>query len=164
ALDKQSGQIAWNTLGHRAVPRLKRHPKSSHCSSTPATDGEHIVAIFGSEGLFCFDTMGKPAWKKDLGPMESAFFAVPSAQWGFAGAPILYQNKVVVLGDVLTISSLAVFEWASGKELGRPPRQDVPPWGPPAVVTAAGRTQIAVNGWHVTGGYDFVTGKILWTL
>lgn len=50
------------------MPRVKRHPKSTHCNSTPATDGRRIVTIFGSEGLFCFDTTGKLLWKKDLGP------------------------------------------------------------------------------------------------
>src|SRR5688572_25060188 len=53
ALDRASGKIAWNELGHKAVPRVKRHTKASHANSTPATDGKRIVAIFGSEGLFC---------------------------------------------------------------------------------------------------------------
>jgi outer membrane protein assembly factor BamB len=68
ALDKATGKVLWNTLGLKAVPKVKRHTKASHCNSTPATDGKHIVAIFGSEGLFCFDTDGKQVWKKDLGP------------------------------------------------------------------------------------------------
>src|SRR5262249_20368365 len=95
---------------------------------------------------------------------ESAFFMVPSAQWGFASSPVIHQGKVVVLCDVLTNSFLAVFELASGKELWRTARQDVPTWGTPTVVTAASRSQIVVNGWHFTGGYDFATGKNLWTL
>src|SRR5437660_6202710 len=40
ALDKASGKILWDKLGFEGVPRSKRHPKSSHCSSTPATDGQ----------------------------------------------------------------------------------------------------------------------------
>src|SRR5262249_24353900 len=36
-IDKASGKILWNKLGHEAVPRLERHTKSSHCNSTPAT-------------------------------------------------------------------------------------------------------------------------------
>jgi hypothetical protein len=82
ALDTTTGKIAWDKLGHKAVPRVKRHTKASHCNSTPATDGGRIVAIFGSEGLFCFGMDGRPVWKKDLGPMDSGYFAVPSAQWG----------------------------------------------------------------------------------
>ncbi|HAV64695.1 MAG TPA: pyrrolo-quinoline quinone, partial [Verrucomicrobiales bacterium] len=104
SLDAGSGKIVWNAPGHEGVPRVKRHTKASHCNSTPATDGKRIVAIFGSEGLFCFDMEGAPLWKKDLGPMDSGFFAVPSAQWGFASSPVLHDDKVVVLCDVQTNS------------------------------------------------------------
>lgn len=79
ALDRASGRIIWNTLGYEGVPRVKRHPKSTHCNSTPTINGKLIVTIFGSEGLFCFDVDGTLIWKKDLGPMDSGFFAVPSA-------------------------------------------------------------------------------------
>lgn len=164
ALDKKTGRIAWNNLGYRGVPRIPRHPKSSHCSSTPATDGKRVVAILGSEGLFCFDLDGKVLWKKDLGPMQSGFYMVPSAQWGFASSPIIHEGKVVVLCDVLTNSFLAAFDLANGKQLWRTPRQDVPTWGTPALVQAGNRNEIVVNGWHSTGGYDFASGKNLWTL
>jgi outer membrane protein assembly factor BamB len=87
ALDKSTGKIIWNTLAHEGVPRVKRHPKASPCNSTPATDRNRIVAILGSEGLFCFDTAGKLVWQKDLGPMNSAFYVVPSAQFGFGSSP-----------------------------------------------------------------------------
>jgi len=32
------------------------------------------------------------------------------------------------------------------------------------VATVAGRTQIIVNGWKQIGGYDFTTGRALWSL
>ena len=79
ALDKASGTIVWDKLAHESMPRIKRHPKSSHCSSTPATDGKRLAAIFGSEGLFCFDMSGNRIWKRDLGPMASGYYQVPSA-------------------------------------------------------------------------------------
>jgi outer membrane protein assembly factor BamB len=164
ALDKATGRILWNTLGHEGVPKVARHTKATHCNSTPATDGRHIVAIFGSEGLFCFDTSGKLLWKKDLGPMDSGYFSVPTAQWGFASSPIIHEGKVIVLCDVQKDSFLAAFDIADGKEVWRTARTDVPTWSTPTIVTSAGRTQIAVNGWHHTGGYDFATGRELWKL
>ncbi|MGH7972638.1 MAG: PQQ-binding-like beta-propeller repeat protein, partial [Limisphaerales bacterium] len=164
ALEKKTGKVLWNTLGYEGVPRTKRHPKSTHCNSTPCTDGHHIVAIFGSEGLFCFDMDGKLAWKKDLGPMDSGFYIVPSAEWGFGSSPVIHDGKVIVLCDVLTNSFLAAFNLADGTEVWRTARKDVPTWGTPAIVEAAGRTQIVANGWHHIGGYDFNTGKELWKL
>ena len=164
AVNRASGEIIWNVLGNEASPRVKRHPKSTHCNSTPATDGRHIVTIFGSEGLFCFDADGKQLWKKDLGPMDAGFYIVPSAQWGFASSPVIHDGRVIVLCDVLTNSFLAAFELASGKELWRTPRSDVPTWGSPAIVESDQRIQIVVNGWHHSGGYDFASGKELWRL
>jgi outer membrane protein assembly factor BamB len=164
ALDRSSGETLWNVLGHEAVPRVKRHPKSTHCNSTPATDGWHIVTIFGSEGLFCFDRDGKLLWKKDLGPMDSGFFSVPSAQWGFASSPVIHEGKVVVLCDVQTNSFIATYDIASGKKLWSTSRNDVPTWGCPTIVEHGDRTQIAVNGWHHSGGYALEDGKELWRL
>ncbi|MBI4622930.1 MAG: PQQ-binding-like beta-propeller repeat protein [Verrucomicrobia bacterium] len=51
--------------------------------------------------------------------------------------------------DLDARSFLAVFDLADGRELWRTPRTDVPTWGTPTIVTAAGRTQIAVNGRHL---------------
>jgi outer membrane protein assembly factor BamB len=164
AIDRTSGKILWDKLGYEGNPKVKRHTKATHCNSTPATDGKNIVAIFGSEGLFCFDLTGELRWKKDLGPMDSGFFAVPSAQWGFASSPVIYDGKVIVLCDVQTNSFLAVFDLESGRELWRTPRKDVPGWSCPTVIENGNRIQIAVNGWHHSGGYNFENGKELWRL
>jgi outer membrane protein assembly factor BamB len=89
---------------------------------------------------------------------------VPTAQWGFASSPVIHDGKVVVLCDVQKDSFLAVFDLTNGREIWRTRRSDVPTWSTPTIVSAAGRTQIAVNGWHHTGGYDFETGRELWKL
>lgn len=164
AFDKETGRLVWDKLGHEGVPRVKRHPKSSHCSSTPATDGTHIVAIFGSEGLFCFDMEGKLLWRKDLGPMDSAFFQSTTAQWGFASSPVLHDGKVIVLCDVLTDPFIAAFNVADGKEIWRTPRKDVPTWGTPTITAVGGETHILVNGWRQSAAYHFASGKEIWTL
>lgn len=163
-VDKSTGEVLWNRLGYEGIPRVMRHPKATHCNSTPATNGRAIVAVFGSEGLFCFDMNGELKWKKDLGPMNSGYFQVPSAQWGFGSSPVIYEDKVVVLCDVLDESFLAVFNLEDGKEIWRTPRKDVPTWGTPTITTVAGRAQILVNGWHHTGAYDFETGVEIWKL
>jgi outer membrane protein assembly factor BamB len=162
SLDIHSGTVVWDRPGHEGVPRVKRHTKASHCNSTPATDGRRIVAIFGSEGLFCFDLEGELLWKKDLGPMDSGFFAVPTAQWGFASSPVLHDNKVVVLCDVQADSFIAVFDAQDGRELWRTERKDVPTWSTPTIAKNGSSTQILVNGWHHSGAYDFANGTEIW--
>ncbi|MGZ8900066.1 MAG: outer membrane protein assembly factor BamB family protein [Limisphaerales bacterium] len=164
AVNQATGEILWNNVAHEAIPRVKRHTKATHCNSTPATDGNHIVAIFGSEGLFCFNTRGELLWKKDLGPMDSGFFAVKSAQWGFASSPVIHDGKVIVQCDVQTNSFIATFDLKDGRELWKTERKDVPTWSTPTVTKVGDATHILVNGWHHTGAYDFNSGKEIWKM
>ena len=163
-VEKTSGRILWDKLGVEAVPRVERHTKATHCNSTPATDGTRIVALFGSEGLFCFDMEGQRLWQKDLGKLRGGPYDAPSLQWGFASSPVLHAGKVVVQCDTLSEQFLAVFDARDGRELWRTPRQEVSTWSTPLVTTAAGREQIIVSGWKHIGGYDFETGRALWWL
>lgn len=164
AVDKNNGEIIWNTLAHEGIPRSVRHTKATHCNSTPATNGEFIVAAFGSEGLYCFDMKGEQQWYKDLGDLDAGFFKVPSAQWGYASSPVIHDGKVIVLADVQKSSFLACFDIKTGDEIWKTEREDVPTWGSPTVVNVENQTQILVNGWHHTGAYDFVTGEEIWKL
>jgi outer membrane protein assembly factor BamB len=164
-LDKSSGRVLWDKLSHAAVPRLERHTKATHCNSTPATDGQRIVALFGSEGLFCFDMQGQKLWQKDLGKLHAGPYDMPSLQWGFAGSPVLHQGKVVVQCDTLSEQFLAVFDTKDGRELWRTPRNEATStWCTPVVASVAGKAQIVVNGWKQIGGYNFNTGELLWWL
>ena len=92
------------------MPKVKRHPKSTHASSTLATDGRHIVAFFGSEGLYAYDMKGELLWKKDFGRLDSGFFMVPDAQWGFASSPVIHDGRVIVQADVQKGSFVAAFD------------------------------------------------------
>ena len=38
-VDRKSGKILWERTAASGVPKIKRHPKSTHASPTPATDG-----------------------------------------------------------------------------------------------------------------------------
>ena len=64
-MDKNTGEVIWEKTSHTGIPEQKRHPKSSHANSTVATDGEYVVAFFGSEGLYCYDMDGELIWQKD---------------------------------------------------------------------------------------------------
>jgi hypothetical protein len=47
-LDKKSGAVRWQQSVVKAVPKIKRHTKSSHANSTLVTDGQRLIAFFGS--------------------------------------------------------------------------------------------------------------------
>ncbi|MFB3826533.1 MAG: PQQ-binding-like beta-propeller repeat protein [Bryobacteraceae bacterium] len=164
-LDRKSGKVLWERTAASGPPKSKRHPKSSHANPSPATDGRHVAAFFGSEGLYVYDFDGRLLWKKDFGVLEASFFVMPEAQWGFASSPVIAQGKLVVLADVLKNGFLAAFDVRSGRQLWRTPRADVPTFGTPTVAPyAGGSRQIVVNGWKHIGGYDLETGKELWKM
>jgi outer membrane protein assembly factor BamB len=164
ALDKKTGTITWQRDVHKAVPKIKRHTKSTHANSTLATDGERIIAFFGSEGLYAYDLKGTQLWKKDLGVLDAGFFQVPEAQWETGSSPVLHEGVVIILADVQKGSFLAAFDAKTGRELWRTPRTDVPTWGTPTIHTVGGQTQIIVNGFRHAGAYDFKTGREIWRL
>ena len=164
-LDKRTGAGRWTAVAHQGVPGVPRHPKATHANSTLATDGSHLVAMFGSEGLYAYDLeTGRELWAVDLGVLESGFFSVPAALWGFAASPIISDDLVVIQADVLNGSFLAAFDVATGDERWRVDRDDVPTWSTPTVHEVDGRAQIVVNGFRHIGGYDLETGEELWRM
>ncbi len=163
-LDKKTGAVRWQQTVTKGVPKIKRHTKASHANSTLATDGERLIAFFGSEGLYAYDLKGRQLWKKDLGVLDAGWFTDPSAQWETGSSPILHDNVVVVQADVQQGSFIAAFDARDGRELWRTGRADVPTWGTPTVHQVKGQTQLIVNGWRHIGAYDFKTGKEIWKL
>jgi outer membrane protein assembly factor BamB len=163
-LDKKTGAVRWQQTAHKGVPKIKRHTKATHANSTLATDGERLIAFFGSEGLYAYSMSGKLLWKRDLGVLDAGYFMVPEAQWETGSSPIIHDNVVVLQVDVQQGSFLGAFDARTGKDVWRTPRGDVPTWGTPTIHTVKGQTQIIVNGWRHIGAYDFKTGKEIWKI
>jgi outer membrane protein assembly factor BamB len=164
ALSKKDGSILWSRTAHEGVPQVERHMKASHANCTPATDGKHVVALFGSEGLYVYSVEGELLWKKNLGRLDSGFYTVPGSQWGFASSPVIHDGKIIVQVDVSKDSFVAAYDIRDGKQLWRTPRDDVPTWSTPTVHVDDSRAQVIVNGYRHIGGYDLRDGKPLWNM
>lgn len=163
-INKKTGKIIWQQSANSGIPKVKRHIKSSHANCTPATDGKHLVALFGSEGLYCYDMTGRLLWKKDLGLLDAGAFNAAEIQWGFGSSPIIHQDMVIVQCDVNNQSFLAAYDVNTGQEKWRILRDAMPAWGTPTVHQADGQSQIILNGYEHMGGYDLATGQELWRL
>jgi len=165
AIDKQTGKVVWDRIAYEGVPRTKRHPKSTHASSTPATDGKHVVALFGSQGLLiCYDMNGKLLWKQDIGVLDSGWFYDADYQWGHASSPIIYRNFVIVQADIQKDSFIAAYNLKTGKLVWKTPREEISSWGAPTIYEGKTRAEIITNGSKAIRGYDPATGKELWRL
>ncbi len=161
-LNKKTGEIIWERLAHEGIPRTKRHTKASQANPTPATDGKHLIAFFGSEGLYCFNFKGDLLWKKDLGKLNAGPYTDPDVEWGFASSPSIFKNRVIVQCDFLGDSFLASFNIETGEEIWRSPRDEISTWCTPTVIKVDNKPQIVVNGYKHIGAYDFETGEKIW--
>ncbi len=164
ALDRATGKQLWNTLAHTGVPRVKRHVKASHSSSTPATNGQVVVALMGSEGLFAFDAAtGALRWRKDVGVMDVGLVGDPTYQWGPASSPVIAGNLVLVQNDQHKGSFLAAYDLATGNEVWRSTREDMPSWATPLVVRSGDRSIVVTNSPTRIRAHDLQTGRELWS-
>jgi outer membrane protein assembly factor BamB len=164
AIDKKTGKILWERLAYEGVPRTKRHPKSSYASSTPVTDGKHIVAIFGSEGMYCYDPDGKLLWKVDLGLLDAGWFYDPDYQWSYGSSPIIYKDMVIVQADIQKGSFVAAYSLKDGKQVWKTMRDELPSWSTPTIYEGAPRNELILQATKFTRGYDPANGKELWRL
>ncbi len=163
-IDKNSGNIIWERLSHKGIPKTRRHTKSSHANPTPVTDGKYLLAFFGSEGLFCYDFQGNLLWKKDFGIINAGPYTDPEVEWGFSSSPVIYKDKFIIQCDVTDEDFLGLFDLKTGNEVWRVKRDEVSTWSSPAVYEKDGKAQIIVNGYNHMGGYDLETGTEIWKM
>jgi outer membrane protein assembly factor BamB len=164
ALDKKSGKVLWERVAYEGLPKVKRHPKSTHAASTPATDGKYLIVLFGSEGLYAYDLNGKLLWKQDLGVLDAGWFYDPDYQWEYGSSPIIYKNLVIVQADIQKNSFIAAYDLKTGKQVWKTSREEIPSWGTPTIYEGKARVELIANGSRAIRGYDPLTGNELWKL
>jgi outer membrane protein assembly factor BamB len=162
--DKYTGKIIWERTPCKGVPKIKRHPKSTHANTTVAVNGEYAVAFFGSEGLYCYDHQGNLVWQKNFGILKSIWAVMKNAEWEFASSPIIHDNTIIIQCDVLENSFVAAYDVKTGKELWKKERDESSGWCTPNIYTYNSKIFVAVNGYKHRGGYDFKTGDEVWRM
>ncbi|MFP6764469.1 MAG: PQQ-binding-like beta-propeller repeat protein, partial [Planctomycetaceae bacterium] len=164
AFDLGTGVEIWRRTVATGVPTIKRHIKATHANSTPATDGRHVVAFFGSEGLYCLDVDGNLLWEKHFGKLHSGPYDAPQLEWGFASSPIIHDGCVILQCDCLNTGFVSILKVSDGQEIRRIKRNDVATWSTPAVIQTETETQLICNGYREMAGYNLRTGEQLWTI
>jgi outer membrane protein assembly factor BamB len=164
AIDKSTGKILWKRTAYEGIPKVKRHPKSSHAASTPVTDGKYLIVNFGSEGLYAYDFNGKLLWKQDLGVLDAGWFYDVDYQWEYGSSPIIYKNLVIVQADIQKNSFIAAYDIKTGKQVWKTSREELSSWGSPTVYEGKQRAELITNGTKAIRSYDPLTGKELWRL
>jgi outer membrane protein assembly factor BamB len=164
-LDLADGHIVWQQEAKRGVPKVKRHAKSSHANPTPVTDGKHVIASFGGEGIFCYTMDGTLVWERQLGLLDSGWFYDRTYQWGFASSPCLFEDLVILQCDHQDGSFITALNVNTGEEVWRTEREEIPTWSSPvAWTTPDGEPTVFVAGTKCSAAYNARTGAMLWEL
>jgi outer membrane protein assembly factor BamB len=156
AVDRATGAIRWRKVLRVEQPAEGRHPTNTYASASPSTDGEHLVAFFGSRDLYGLTLEGDVRWARDFGEMTTR------NGWGEGSSPALFRDRVIVTWDQEGGSFIAAVDVRTGRELWRRDRDEPTTWATPLVVPVGSRVQVITNGQQHVRAYDFDTGADLW--
>lgn len=169
--DRATGRELWRK-GVTIPEKEETHPTNDYAAASPVTDGERVIAFFGTAGLFCYDMEGRELWKRDLGRQTH--------EWGYAVSPILHGDVCVLFFGPGKRSFLTALDKKTGKTVwtAEPPplekraRTDgfkgqeakgiVCTYGTPIVVQAGAREEIVMAWPQQARAYEPKTGRELW--
>lgn len=158
ALDLDTGKVLWERTARRAPPHEGHHPDGTYASGSPVTDGEHVFASFGSQGLYAYDLDGNLKWETDLGDMTVR------NGFGEAASPALHGDTLVVNWDHEGEDFVVALDKNTGRERWRRGRDEMTSWTTPLVVEHGGRAQVVVSATGQVRSYDLTTGEELWNI
>ena len=162
--DKSSGKELWRNTAHQGIPAATRHTKATHANTTVAADENHVVAFFGSEGLYCYDHDGTLLWQRDLGVVDVSKYGIG---WGYASSPAIQGDRLVLVCDDPDHPFIVALQLSTGEELWRKSREgdSERSWGTPLIYSdGAQAAQVVVNGWPWIVSYELDSGDERWRI
>jgi len=165
-LERGSGKTLWQ-VGTEYSAKEPTHPTNPYCSASPVTDGQRVIAWYGSAGVFCYDFEGKELWRRELGVQEH--------EWGYAASPVLHGNLCFINFGPGVNEFVVALDKRTGAEVWR---YEIPKpaaealkrdenlrgsWATPLVIRTAGREELILTLPEQVVALDPPTGKTLWT-
>jgi outer membrane protein assembly factor BamB len=168
--DRANGKLLWQS-GTTYAEKDPTHEANPYCSASPVTDGERVIAWFGSAGVYCYNFNGEELWHRDLGKQNH--------EWGYAASPIIYGDFCFLNFGPGERTFLIALDKKTGKKVWQ---VDVPPvqpkqrfdgfagqkngvigsWSTPLMVKANGRDELIMSFPDQVRAFDPKTGKELW--
>ncbi len=182
-IERQNGKELWRRSVDYSESEAS-HKTNPYCSASPVTDGERVIAWFGSAGLVCWDFAGTELWRRDLGRQEH--------MWGYGSSPIMYGDLCILSFGPGNHEFLVAVDKATGETRWEVPSLDDATerklsgpendgnandfandkkrderlrgsWSTPIIVEVNGRSELVATLPRRVSGYDPQTGKLLWT-
>lgn len=158
SIDRKNGNILWQKVVREQFPHEGTHSDGSWASQSCVTDGEYLIASFGSYGIYGFDLNGNLLWEKDLGDMNTR------GTFGEGSSPVLYENSVIISWDHEKDSYIFVLNRKTGDVIWKKKRDEPTSWSTPIIVPVNGKKQLIVNATGKSMAYDLNNGDVIWEL
>jgi outer membrane protein assembly factor BamB len=187
--DRADGRLRWQS-GVTYAQEEPTNAQNPYCSASPAADGKHVVAYFGSAGLYCYDFEGKEIWHRGLGKVDS---------WqGSGSSPIIDRGSCFLNAGPGTNAALVACDVSTGRIVWKIAPPHVPimgvrashsdhpagadddfdhaiahadatgaggflgSWSTPVIVHAQGHDELIVVHPDQVTAYDPATGQEIW--
>jgi outer membrane protein assembly factor BamB len=157
-LDRRTGATRW-TLETKDDDPERTSAITGHAAATPATDGRHVIAVFGNAGAVAADLSGAMLWRRPLGEFES--------ELGLASSPILYDGLAILVCDhdgdrsKSFDSYLIALDVRTGDVVWKTERPGLfRSWSTPIVVDG----ELIVSGQDEVRAYDPRSGRLRWSV
>lgn len=170
--DRATGKRLWEK-SIEYVAKERTHRTNHFCSSSPATDGEIVIAAYGSAGLYAYTAQGRELWRRELGSIDHV--------WGYGSSPLLYGDLCIHYHGPGKGACLVALDKKTGKTVWK---FDEPKWEPgkrtdgfrgqsnggiigsfstPILVKVGDRDELIMSFPMEIKAFDPKTGKVLWT-
>lgn len=154
--DRESGRKLWETEVHRGGA-MRKNPKSTAASSTPACDGERVYINFpNKDAVFttALSLEGKILWQTKIGAYV--------IHQGYASSPLPYKTLLLVSADHNAGGVVGALDRATGAVVWSRERPKAPNYTSPVVYAVGGRDQLFLTGCDLVSSFDPLTGKTIW--
>ncbi len=156
--DKNSGKLLWQHQADNIPGSPATAPKTTEDTGLAApsvvTDGNVVVAIFGTGDIISLSMDGKRLWAKNLG--------VPDNHYGHSSSLVAWKEKVFVQYDTNKGGRMLALHIQTGEILWDVKRTNHISWASPILAQIDGKMQIITSSEPLVAGHDTETGKELW--
>lgn len=155
-----TGTRAWQHETPAAGPLTPVHDKHNLSTPSPVTDGQVVVAWYGTGQVVAVDAAsGKALWSKHLAEEYGPF----EINWGHASSPALHGDLVIFPCYHETGSYLLALDKRTGAVRWKRDSEAVAhSYSTPAVFTHDGTAIVVLNSSRGVEAFDAATGQVVW--
>jgi len=155
-----NGTTAWTHEVRAEGPLAPVHDKHNLASPSPVTDGQVVVAWFGTGQVVALDHAGKVLWSKHLGQE-----APLDIQWGHSSSPALHRDTVYLLCYQPSGAYLLALDKRTGAVRWKHTRErGVISYSTPVVISGPQGDVVLVNSSTGIEALRAETGALVWQI